>query len=363
MDVGAVKALIPVVEAMSVNSNLLPVVVSHPLSCHLYEAVGIAHESVESSEWEVTPKRTVEKWIGQASPVVIVVGASRPRGSLTLEQHAVNVAKEHSIPTVCIVDYWGNYGDRFNPVHNGHLIQVIPDTICALDSESQAEMEKIGIPPDRISVTYNPCFDRLSNYESHVLDHSEADSQGVRLLFVSQPLKQNEESLLGYDQEVIFTSLSKILCKSIHLFPIEIHVWVHPLEEGDFWSRVVRESSSNLQITISNERGPDAFRSFDLVVSGFSTMIYEAIHCDVPCLSLQIGLREQDQLITNKLGLSTAIYTEDSLAYFFADLDISRERQKLSEKRRQVSSQDLFFSDGCAVDRILSIINHHINGA
>ena len=360
-DPGAVNALLPVIELMKRQNNYEPLVASHPLSRHMFKLNDIPSLPFERFGYPEEKTSCFLNIVEHCRPDVVVTGTSRPFSDepVTPEQHTTAVARAKGITSICLLDFWGDYLERFTSDRATLANEFTPDIICALDALSRERLLAIGIPEERVAVTHNPHFDRVVHYW-HTLqgsDRGAADPDQLDVLFVSQPLKENRtRNDLGYDQHSTFRHLLSGL-DLVKGYPRKrVIVWLHPKEPPEAWSTAVSVSSDDVEVVFGQERGADVMRSVDVQVTAYSTMIYEALHYGTPAISIQIGLKQPDHVITNELGLTIPIYTPEDLRRVFSDLDLARWRAYSSARRAEMESDGIFFSDGRATARVRQII-------
>jgi spore coat polysaccharide biosynthesis predicted glycosyltransferase SpsG len=135
-----------------------------------------------------------------------------------------------------------------------------------------------------------------------------------------------------------------------------ILIWIHPKEDPYRWTKLLADLKTPYSVKISLDRGASVLRHIDLLVSAYSTVLYEAMYYDVPCLSLQTGLKVADELITNALKLTIPIYSMAELRKTLQSLNLTRLRISQGKRRDYLAEQGIFFSDGRATKRVLSVI-------
>ena len=358
-DPGAVNCLIPVIRELDESQEPKAVVVSCKNTRHLFDNSGIRSIRFESYGDEVDPREGVERLVAYYCPELLVVGASRPNNALTVEQCAIILGKDNNIPSICVLDYWGGYRDRFNPEFVVKGIRLVPDYVCALDATSAESLVAAGVPEENIRITLNPKFDVLYSQSLNDMISNDYDVNKLRILFISQPLKQKGYKLRhGFHELDVFEMLIDSIAVITEQCSVEIAVWKHPLEEGVDWLRQIRKHNENakVKVYVQNSRGWETMMKHDIVVSAFSTVLYDSVHYEIPSLSIQPGKQGGDELITNYYGLSVACYTNEEVIDFFSNLDLQSERVRLRSKKRQLRKEGLFFSDGMAANRIVNLV-------
>lgn len=121
-------------------------------------------------------------------PDLVVTSAS---GSL-LEAQTITLAREHGVAVVAILDSWYGYARRVRSQN--------PDHIVVIDAAAATAAVRDGLPADRLWIVGHPAWEGVQ-----VLPYANLKV----VLFVSQPIRQQYGSDLGYDQHTAFRLLQK----------------------------------------------------------------------------------------------------------------------------------------------------------
>ncbi len=82
----------------------------------------------------------------------------------------------------------------------------------------------------------------------------------------------------------------------------------------------------------------EAILASDAILSMFSTVLVESLYLNRPSISIQPGLKVEDPLITNELGITLPIYRENEIPEVLSKLASDPDFQnKLAEKRAEFS--------------------------
>ena len=360
-DPGGVNALIPIIKKCQKSNKFQCNVFSHKLTENMYEEERIPHLPLENFNYFSKKKYAIEKILFYYKPDIIITGSSRPHyhEPVTPEQLFIKHSKTKNINSISILDYWGNYKERFS-IYGGQLnYQFVPNKICALDDISMKLLIDVGINKENIIITHNPFYDSFVKKTIRLKHKQNNQKSEHNILFVSQPLFEAKQIYnQGFTQFEIFhyflTFLNQWKCDT----PKNVLVWVHPKENKDKWNKIINYNRSELiKIKVDYTRNQKIFESIDFVVSGFSTVLYQSLYYLLPTISIQIGLNKKDQLITNKLNLSIPIYTKEHLYKFSNNFDIHLSSKMLSKRKYDLQQLKIFFSDGLATDKIIKLIN------
>jgi len=295
-------------------------------------------------------------------PSCILSGIGPARGSPpeTPEQHLFSIGHRLGIPTVGVLDYWGMYRERFFRGHNLDL-SLVPHRLCVLDWPCRDELLQLGLPGYRAIVTHNPWMDAVMKEARAVSCNRGQLAPGLHLLFISQPLAEMRWHCdRGYDQEDLFC----LLTEALPVLPDgEIHritVWVHPQEDDSRWIGRPSPRRGDISIEVSSRRGAKAMRNVDLVVTSHSTTAYEALYQDIPVLTLRPGSVYDDGSWRLNTDLVPRVTDRDQLADFLAAFDFDRNPSHLRVLRERLTAKGIFFTDGCATSRVMSIVRNLI---
>lgn len=361
-DPGGVNALIPIIKKCQKSKKFKCNVFSHKLTENMYKEERIPYLPLEKFNYFSKKKNAVEKILFYYKPDIIITGSSRPHyhEPVTPEQLFIKYSKTRNINSISILDYWGNYIERFS-IYGGQLnYQFVPDKICALDKMSMKLLIDVGINKKNIIITHNPFYDSFVKKTVRQKHKQNNQKSEHNILFVSQPLIEAKQIYnQGFTQFEIFdyflTFLNQWKCDK----PKNILIWLHPKENKKKWNKIVDYARSDLiKITVDETRSKKIFESIDFVVSAFSTVLYQSLYYLLPTISIQIGLNKKDQLITNELNLSIPLYRKEDLYKFANNFDINLSSKMLTKRKKCLQNKKIFFSDGLATDKIIKLINN-----
>ena len=363
-DFGGVNAILPVVQAMRDGTEFDAIVVSHSLSRALYDRFGIESIALEDWGYDGDPGGAWRSLLECIDPDLVATGKSAPlcAAEATPEQILARAARAVGIPRIAVLDSWGDYRARYSK--NGADIDpdYCPEVICALDGSSRQMLIDAGVDGDAVVVTHNPYFDSVAQDAAADIKEPVDDiREGANnILYVSQPTREKAGVAdIGFDQETLFVELVAALARTRHAqSPAHVIVWPHPRESMVDWPSLVAATDSAVSCCIGSHRDPRIFKSIDALFTYHSTVVYEALYYDVPCWSLMIGTRnrENDPLVTNRLGLSEAVFTASQLDNAVARVGSADHRAAIRHARERLQNAGLFFSDGKATERVLTVI-------
>ncbi len=199
-DRGGAEAVLPVLESLAARGTRVTTVAWGPARALLRDR-GLASLSLAPT---LAP-RAVLAALESARATALVTGTSW--GDDRPEPPFLTAARELGVPSLAVLDFWSNYAERFA----GGL----PDEIAVMDQRARHEAIAAGLPPERITVTGNPHYERL-------LDRFDGFGHSARLafrervglsrrdtavLFVSQPLGALYGDRLGWTETEVLTAV------------------------------------------------------------------------------------------------------------------------------------------------------------
>ena len=353
-DQGSIQAIAPVLRAIQNRGDVDLQPLAFEPGARLYVDLGIRPEGVDYGEFAADPRVFTRRILQRWQPDVVLLGSSVPKGPApnTAEQYMTAECQDAGVPTVVVLDAWGYYAERFGGTPRVDP-SVVPDVVCALDVACRDELERIGVPAERIRVTHNPWLDRV--VASSDAGPGNRQDATLRVLFVSQPLVENREFRnWPYTQHELFLHVVDALRNVRAQRPVQLLMWLHPNENKEIWGGLLAVAP-DLSPMICEKRGPDIYRDVDALVTSHSTLVYEALHLDLPCFHLRPGDPSWARNLPDALGLTPIAQDAEQLTELLLAIDdTSRERMRAT--RQRLSQQGVFFSDGHATDRVVATI-------
>jgi len=358
-DGGSVQTTVPVIRALQMRgyeTSVVSLTVSRPL----LEQRGIASEALDEGGFASAPAECLGALLKRVKPDVVVSGSSPAKGipPETPEQHAIIASRSMGVPSVGILDYWGMYKERFTRLGDRADLTLVPDRLCVLDARCFDDLAALGIPAERMSITHNPWMDDVVCRAMEArIETGRAPVSGLTVLFVSQPFAETAAvRQRSYTQLTLLDTLIECLPTPPDSGSHRVIIWPHPAEAADRWSEIGARARPGIAIDVSFDRDPRVFTDVDLVVSGHSTVAYEALYYGVPCVSLRPTSLSEEKLLTEELELSHHFDDGHSFRTYLATGGIEISRRNLAARKNALLSEGLFFSDGRATGRVVSTI-------
>ncbi|MDP2629329.1 MAG: hypothetical protein Q8P45_01295 [Candidatus Harrisonbacteria bacterium] len=295
-DPGGFNSIIPVARALLQHSNTLTLILGGPARLMAQK------EGLKYLDGEILSPEELESFFLRAKPNALIAGTS---GESTVDKRLILIAKQHGVPSLCILDSWLNYWQRFSSSDEKDF-KYIPDIICAPDELAKEEMIADSIPAQLIRITGNPHFD-------HFTDAIRSDGEvSGRVLFVSQPFSELREigvyTDYGYDEYAVLQDI--IYTLAIEDISSQLLIHLHPREKRDKY----RAFLSKAVCLSQKESLEEELSAAELIIGMNSTVLFQAAMAGKKVLSYQPHLKASDTLISNRLGLTELIQDRAALA-------------------------------------------------
>ena len=280
-------------------------------------AYGPAFTLWQNQGWQPEPAPHDPAAINQACRAAGLLLSATSCNELNLERRYWQAAHAAARPTLAVLDFWSNYGQRFEIDKKPFW----PERIAVMDDVAASGMRAAGCPAARLSIVGHPGFDALQAEQLDAEQRARLRQQlgiapATRLLvFVSQPLSELH-ALLGPspvppDEHVILQQVITALDDPAVEPPPSLLIRPHPRETAGKYERWCRPGSPSSS-TIAVDTGSPSrqlVQAADLVLGIHSMLLLEACCLGCPVLSLQPGQAPADDpLPSNRSGSSAVIY-------------------------------------------------------
>lgn len=269
-------------------------------------------------------------FLKKLNPEIILTGTSID--DMT-ENYIWKAAEKLNIPAYAILDQWLNYGIRFSEYGINDLDKYecnkiqpyLPKKICVMDEYAKKEIEREGIPGDRIVVTGQPYFEWFKHWVEEVEDDELLrvkrmfgyENEKV-IIFASEPICKTygrNAGAWGYTEETIFRVFQESIDYVTRLTRKRVSVIIrpHPKEDMENWQKRTWDTEYITYYIDKEIENRLAIRMADLVVGMTSMFLIESALCGKKFLSIQIGLRKENNFILEKEGITKSIVTKEEL--------------------------------------------------
>ena len=362
---GSANSVIPVARRLQEDDKVDLTLIANGPAISSFTQAGLSHSILNDYTSAEVEFEDEEK------PNLLVTGSS---GGWCVEKKLILEARKRGVRSISVIDLPVNYILRVRNDKTGDNLGCMPDIHTALDAESLEKMVKEGLPRERLKITGNPYFDDIGELNAkftidkrkEIREYFGVHPEGSLITFISQPikgdLKANKTTDWGYNEETIFKILSNGLNDMGYhgTFVIKFH----PRETfEDIVERTLLLKDMNLVMSgkedatkreyNNNYNTRETMKASNLVVGMMSTSLMEACLLDTDVLSLQVGLKTEDPLITNKNGYSLGVYNTRELVPNLMKILYNGEfREELKQRRESFVEGN----DGKATERVVKLI-------
>jgi len=330
-DPGGTNAILPLLEPLRASGNelivygkdaALAIYRKHDVNCHdISEAVPSGSQC------------QIDELVRKVHPDLIVTGTSSEDFT---ERSLWQAADKAGIKSFAVLDQWTNYRLRLisegeDPTGGDATSRLIlPSFFFVMDEFAKDEMSALGIDRGKIIVSGQPFFDyirkagdALTTGEVENLRRELAGSENSRVfLFASQPIaslhRKNgmPEDYWGYTELTVMKKVAKCLSMLAEGMAVKVVLVVrlHPKDEPDVYESALSMLPDSIKVVI--DRNTDSsllLKASDLIIGMFSMLLLEAAILERPFISVQIGLKRENPLIFDRMGLVRSILTEQEL--------------------------------------------------
>jgi len=330
-DPGGANAIIPLIEPLRALENDVSVY-GKDAALSIYQKRNIDSYDICDEIPSGTQEETNE-FVRQTNPDLIVTGTSSEDFT---ERHLWTAAERAKITSFAVLDQWTNYrlrliseGDDPLDDHASSKL-IVPSFFFIMDEFAKTEMCKLGIDRERLLVTGQPFFDYIRKtadmHTTQEIEKLRRDLTGNEndqvFVFASQPIasvhRKNgmKEDYWGYTEQTVLKSVSRCLSKLSAEIAISMTLVIrlHPKDEPDVYENALATLPDSIKVVV--DRGTDSsllLKASDLIIGMFSMLLLEAAILERRFISVQIGLKRENPLIFDRMGLIRSILTEQEL--------------------------------------------------
>lgn len=287
-DPGGMNAIVPVIDALVARGDVVTGIATGP-------AVGIAKQkNVAVQDATNYTGDELQKNVAAARPGVFLAGTS---GGDSIDKKIFRLIPH--VPSVYVLDFWSGYRARFSK--EGEDLAYLPSAICVMDELARQEMLTVGFEDAWIHVTGNPHTEHFT--EGITREHEDSHE----LLFISQPVREAGDEKYGFDEYIVLEHL----IRAVETLPEQFRFFIrlHPRDDSHKYDEYVNERVSMSPASSLEE----ALSTAGLVIGMFSPVLIQAAAVGKRVLSYEPGLKGEDPLATNRLGLTRKISDEKEL--------------------------------------------------
>ncbi|MBT5023078.1 hypothetical protein HOK51_08190 [Candidatus Woesearchaeota archaeon] len=362
---GGMNAIAPVIKLLQEKNLIELVVMSHNFSEKILDSHNIPYKTIQDYDITQVSVENMKQILDTEKPDLVFTGTSvqENKKDIAFEQTIIKAAKEKKMTTLAVLDFWGQYSERFGKLEPQDEFTILPDTLAIMDEYAKKDLIEREFPSDLLKITGNPFFDNIENY---ALNFSETDKQNIRkkigleqnvlLFYAANAWKQNIEKFGYWDLENII-----IIDNALESVPANLKektgvcVKLHPRcpsEDLEEIQTYIHNSKNNIKL-VSNMNSHDLILSTNITFTPSSTAAIEAIYMNKPAASIQPGLKCQDYLsILTKNDIAPVGYTVDDCKALVRRV-ITDSNYREHELREKASR---FRTDGKATERVTALV-------
>lgn len=330
-DPGGTNAIMPLIEPLRQLGNNV-VVYGKDAALSVYGKLKIDCSDIRNAIPSGAQEETNE-FVRKLCPDIILTGTSSEDFT---ERHLWKAAESAGIASFAVLDQWTHYRLRLmsegsNPM-NGHSTSelIVPSYLFVMDEFARNELCALGMDREKLLVSGQPFFDYIyatgSRFTPHEREHVRREitgtSDGLVFVFASQPIasinRQNglPDDYWGYTEQTVLTNVVRCLSKLTEetATKVTLVLRLHPKDGSDSYQNALATLPSSLKAVVDREYDSTLLlNASDLVIGMFSMLLLEAAILNRPFLSVQIGLKRDNPLVFDRMGLVHSILTEQEL--------------------------------------------------
>jgi hypothetical protein len=356
-DAGGARAMAPVLKELRAEARVHVHAYAYKEAHGLWMNLGIDHTPMSDSP----SLGEVGELFGPKKCELLLTSTSF--GGIELEKKCIALARKRGIPSVTLLDTWGNYSRRFSDEEG--RVAFLPDRIAVIDELAYREMVDEGFNPESLVITGQPAFDDLNPWDHAlrlrkkrvIMGKFPMENDEILILFASQPLSliygtdPSGPRYLGFDEWKVVRLLIRALdsISSDRGNALALTIRPHPREDPAPYRSLKGEEVKVLVTKDGDSR--EWIRESDLVTGLNSILLVEACYMGCPVISLQPELRGKDLLPTNHSGLSRAVYHSEEIRPAIEEVLFNTE-----VRQRMISRLAGMPRDGHAACRVIELV-------
>jgi len=330
-DPGGTNAIMPLIEPLRAFGNQVSVY-GKDAALSIYRKQNIDCSNI----CDIIPSGTqneTDEFVRKTRPHLIVTGTSSEDFT---ERHLWKAAERTGIASFAVLDQWTNYrlrlisegGDPMNERATSELI--VPSFFFIMDEFARKEMCALGLAREKLVVSGQPFFDyirktgdRFTPGEIEELRRELTGTHGgLVFVFASQPIasihRKNgvPEDYWGYTEETVLKSVAGCLSRLTEEMAVKVTLVLrlHPKDESNVYQDALAKCPNSIKVVVDRETDSSLLlKAADLIIGMFSMLLLEAAILERRFISVQIGLKRENPLVFDRMGLVRSILTEKEL--------------------------------------------------
>ena len=359
---GSANTISPVIRRLKEDSKLKVVAIGHKFAEKNFTDQNIPYKTINDYNLSDVSVSSMGKILEKESPDLVLTGTSTQdkNNSDVIEQTITLAAQRMNINSLAVLDFWGNYEDRFNDTYTGKHFKFLPTKIAIMDNYTKKDMLEECFPEDILVITGNPHFDNL---ESKARNFTETEKQNIRkqispesdliLFYASNAWRINNLGYWDLDNiqliNEVLNDLPEKQRKKTGLVT-KLHPRI-PEEDSKEINRYIKQNQ-NIRL-ITNIHPQELVLASNLTLTPFSTVGIEAVYMKKPCISIQPGLIREDYLsILTKNGIIPFGHTTEDCKSLIQKAILDTQYREIE----LINKASSFRTDGKATERVTDLV-------
>jgi hypothetical protein len=358
-DPGGTMACLPVIKRLISDNNIFTSIYAGGSAQNILSSENIPFKIFPQNYIFKKDLWKIEDILNQEKPDLVFTSTSFGK---VIDNAILFSAVKKKIKTLALLDQWCNYSQRFQVYSPNKNYEDLPDFIGVMDRFAKTEMVKECFPPERLIIVGHPYFDsimtqkrRLSAEEkSNFKKEYNIDASSMVIIFAAEPFRRGDLKIIGYTDIKIINQLI-MAAESIsqeYQKKVTLLIKIHPRDKRSDTAFPIN-TSNNVRVLLA--RGGQATKfilNADIVAGMSSIFLLESFLLGKPTLSIQIGRKIEDDLITNKMGFTKPIKSYQELHTALSQLFNGGLKVKIKKANKEFP-----WLDGKSTERVLSFIN------
>ena len=247
--IGGLNALMPVINKVKISHEII--VLTNILNKEKFTNIGIPIFFLDHKiKIKEAKKFMINNFID-----LLITSTSEPEDHNIgrLESIFVYSSKGLGIKSFVIIDSWQKYRERFS-LSSSNCLEAIPTKIFTIDSKSKSGMIKNGFPKEKIIVTGNPAWEKLTSMSEKlkflkfedIYSKLKIKKSYKYIFFISQPISERQGYLKEYDEFKVLKEIIEVIKKLNNKSNEKFILFIknHPSEKKDKYKKIVDQNKN-----------------------------------------------------------------------------------------------------------------------
>lgn len=357
-DPGGTMACLPVIKRLICDNNVYTSIYAGGSAQNIFSSENIPFKTFPLNRIYKKDLWKIEDLLNKEKPDLVFTSTSFGK---VIDNAVLFAAIKKEIKTFVLLDQWCNYSQRFRVYTPNRNYEYLPNFIGVMDEYAKSEMIKEGFPPERLITMGHPYFDsiimqkrRLSAEERlNFKKEYNIDTRSILVIFASEPLHRGDLKRIGYTDIKIANQLIRAI-ESISQETrkkITLLIKIHPRDERSDTAFPINTGKNVRILLVRGGQATKFILNADIVAGMSSIFLLESFLLGKPTLSIQIGSKIEDALITSKIGLTKTIKSYPELYNALNQIVTGGSKVKVKKANKEFP-----WLDGKSTERALSFI-------